>query len=88
MNDGVRRSLLAAKIAKMQAEDERELARGDALGLRAAESMARPGWGGVGSDHRSSTSTEVPVDRSVFDIMLHRAQTFRGATHQDGAGQA
>jgi hypothetical protein len=46
MNDGVRRSLLVAQVAKLQAEDEAELA-GDVL--LAVDWGARPGWGSSGA---------------------------------------
>jgi hypothetical protein len=42
MNDGVRRSLLVARVAKLQVEDEAEFA----ADVRVAQAwVARPGWG-------------------------------------------
>ena len=42
MNDGVRRSLLVARVAKLQVEDEAEFA----ADVRIAQAWgARPGWG-------------------------------------------
>jgi hypothetical protein len=42
MNDGVRRSLLVARVAKLQVEDEAEFA----ADVRVAQTwVARPGWG-------------------------------------------
>ncbi len=42
MNDGVRRSLLVARVAKLQVEDEAEFAADVPI---AQSWVARPGWG-------------------------------------------
>ena len=42
MNDGVRRSLLVARVAKLQVEDEAEFAADVSI---AHSWVARPGWG-------------------------------------------
>lgn len=42
MNDGVRRSLLVARVARLQVEDEAELAADVSL---AKSWVVRPGWG-------------------------------------------
>lgn len=88
MNDGVRRSLLAAKIAQMQAEDERELARSSALGLGSTGSLVRSGWGTSSSEDERTGPAEIPANQSVFDAILQRTQAFHGSMQQDGAGQA
>jgi hypothetical protein len=46
MNDGVRRSLLIAQLAKLQVEDEAELAADVSV---APSFVARPGWGSFGA---------------------------------------
>ncbi len=88
MNDGVRRSLLAAKIAQMQAEDARETER-EAVrrASRTAESMAIPGWGAVKASAGARTAqVEMPVNSSAFHMMLQRAASIQGS--QERVGQA
>ncbi len=46
MNDGVRRSLLIAQVAKFQVEDEAELAADVPI---SPSWVARPGWGATGA---------------------------------------
>ena len=69
MNDGVRKSLLAAKIAQMQAEDAREAE------LSASRADARPGWGAMMrmAAGAGAAPAGVPVDQSVMAIFLEHA---------------
>ena len=68
MNDGVRRSLLAAKIARMQDEDATEAA---GSGFEAGE----PGWNAIaGAGMRARLQqVETPVSSSVLDMLIQRA---------------
>jgi hypothetical protein len=66
MNDGVRRSLLVARVARLQVEDEAELAAGVAL--------ARPGWGTSGLPVSEWVGEQPsPVPGSVMDKALQEA---------------
>ena len=68
MNDGVRRSLLVAQVAKLQVEDEAELAADVSI---AQSWVARPGWGSIGApvaDWAGEQPSRVPgpvMDRAL-----------------------
>jgi hypothetical protein len=68
MNDGVRRSLLVARVAKLQVEDEAELAADVSL---AKSWAARPGWGASNAAVGEWVGEQPsPVPGSVMDGAL------------------
>jgi hypothetical protein len=86
MNDGVRRSLLVARVAKLQVEDEAELAAAVPL---AKSWVARPGWGAsnapVGDWVGESPS---PVPGSVMDRALQAGWTLVDGRLQNDTSEA
>ncbi len=62
MNDGVRRSLLVARVAKLQVEDEAEFAADVSVALHLG---ARPGWGSSGASVGEWVG-EQPLPRQVI----------------------
>ncbi len=68
MNDGIRRSLLIARLAKLQVEDAAELASDVTIAWNLS---ARPGWGTAGAPvgewvgEQPSMVTGAMVDRAL-----------------------
>jgi hypothetical protein len=68
MNDGVRRSLLVARVAKLQVEDEAEFAADVPL---VKSWVARPGWGASDAPVGEWVGEQPsPVPGSVMDRAL------------------